>query len=202
MKNVDPRLWGHSAWNVLHYVSFYSKSSIDDLRSFFQAIQFVLPCSKCRESYMTHLMNLPFPAHKDHLPKWLFLLHQRVNATIPGQENPSFRWVSKQWHSNSKQDISTLDGWPFLFAMSQAYPSSKENVQFRRPFQNAVCTVLSELSNTILENTPVKCNEWIGKRNYNAWLKETYQAFYDVQRVPDRLAHIGNGVTCKDSCKL
>jgi hypothetical protein len=86
----DPRLWGPSAWIFLHFVTFCYPDEPSDFqkeqfRNFFHSLQFVLPCSVCRDHYKAWLNLYPvdkYLSNKSHLEEWIYLMHNYVNLRL------------------------------------------------------------------------------------------------------------------------
>lgn len=83
-----PEIWGRYAWNFLHLVTLdYPKNPTDtdkqNYYNFFNSVQHVLPCAKCRHNMTSHLKKYPLTndilSNRDALIKWLIDLHNMVN---------------------------------------------------------------------------------------------------------------------------
>ena len=83
-----PEIWGTYAWNFIHLVTLdYPKDPTDtdkqNYYNFFNSIQYVLPCAKCRRNMTSHLKKYPLTndvlSNRDALIKWLIDLHNVVN---------------------------------------------------------------------------------------------------------------------------
>lgn len=130
MASIDPKIWGSSAWKLLHDISFYVEGraaegdygAMKDARRFFMVLRGVLPCMKCQLSYDRHLLNLPFPQHGAALPRWVFELHNRVNDRLD-KRSGKHTWA--EWSASYRQGISRRrlkDIWPFVQSVAEIYP--------------------------------------------------------------------------------
>lgn len=84
-RNIDPKLWGSSAWHFLHYVTFAypekpTKIQKENMTNFFTNIGNVLPCESCRQNYVIELKNNPIKVNsRDELVAWLVEIHNSVS---------------------------------------------------------------------------------------------------------------------------
>ena len=61
---MDPSIWGKHGWKFIHFVAqgYPDKPSQEQklqYKNFFNSIQYVLPCSFCRDHYTQNLINNP-----------------------------------------------------------------------------------------------------------------------------------------------
>jgi hypothetical protein len=89
--NIDPNLWGPSSWKSMHYITFgYPEQPSEEVKNntynFFMALQYLLPCEKCRLDYKYHLLKNPLTeeilSSKAKLTRWLVDIHNAVNISI------------------------------------------------------------------------------------------------------------------------
>jgi hypothetical protein len=82
VEGIDPKIWGPSAWHVLHRIAATDDATIDK-HHFFASIRHILPCNMCRMNLEAHLKHLPIPTKNTNnaFPKWVWRLHNRVNQT-------------------------------------------------------------------------------------------------------------------------
>ncbi len=127
MGSIDPKIWGPSAWLLLHDVSFHiahskDTTAIDDVKPLFMSLRHILPCTRCQLSYDMHLLHLPFPKTNKDLPKWVYDLHNRVNDA----NKHTSRMVWKIWSARYPHEMVThrlKDIWPFIQSIAETYPS-------------------------------------------------------------------------------
>lgn len=89
MFNIDPKIWGHSAWEFLFYValSYSNNPSIEEqnnMKNFFLATGKILPCQKCRINFSNHLKKFPLNdyvlSNRDNLINWLVTINNEVRT--------------------------------------------------------------------------------------------------------------------------
>lgn len=85
---MKPNVWGSSAWIFLHSITltYPDKPSVEEknhIKQFFESLEYVLPCSKCRNHYYENLKKYPLNDTvlecKDNLVRWLIDIHNQVN---------------------------------------------------------------------------------------------------------------------------
>lgn len=83
-----PEIWGKHAWNFIHLTIFgypVNPSQQDKINyfNFFNDLQFVLPCDKCRFNLSQHLKKIPLTneilSDRSLFIKWGIDLHNMVN---------------------------------------------------------------------------------------------------------------------------
>jgi hypothetical protein len=87
---MQSQKWGPSAWTFLHSVSFnypLLPSFQDKLnyKNFFHSIQFILPCSFCRDYYSILLKYIKIDKYLDSrggITFWLFIIHNLINKKL------------------------------------------------------------------------------------------------------------------------
>ena len=88
MNNINPKLWGPSAWSFLHYITLaYPNNPTDidkiNIQNVFNNIGNVLPCEACRFNYSKNLLKHPLNDmalnSKNNLINWLINIHNEVN---------------------------------------------------------------------------------------------------------------------------
>jgi len=86
--NMDPKIWGESFWNTIHYIAInYPNNPSDEdktnVKIFFVSLSNLLPCEKCRHHYKLNLIKYPLSdkilSSKMNLFKWTNDLHNEVN---------------------------------------------------------------------------------------------------------------------------
>jgi hypothetical protein len=87
-RGVRPSYWGACAWSTIHYIAlaYPTKPAHQDqvdYRTFFESLQRVLPCKKCRDNMSKHLrdapITVPLSKGKYYLFDWTVHLHNTVN---------------------------------------------------------------------------------------------------------------------------
>ena len=80
--------WGPHAWVFLHSISFQypeKPTQKDKLiyKNFFESIQDILPCPKCKAHYSENIKKYPIQLNSRlHLIKWLIKIHNNVNISL------------------------------------------------------------------------------------------------------------------------
>lgn len=84
-------VWGPPLWHSLHTMSFnYPVSPTREQKqqyyAFFKSLQWVLPCSYCRDNYKKNLKILPLNSqsllNRNNFTRWLYDLHNLVNKNL------------------------------------------------------------------------------------------------------------------------
>lgn len=102
----DPKLWGPSAWRLMHLVAatYPERPTTETKRqyeSFFRSLEQVLPCAGCREGY-SYLINGPVAltpavlADRVALFRWTVEVHNAVNAKLGKEVLPD--WMTWYRH--------------------------------------------------------------------------------------------------------
>ena len=125
---MEPEIWGPHAWQFLHSItlSYPDNPTLEDKNNhayFFNSIQNILPCQKCRDHYTQNLQAFPVEQHldnKESLFRWLVDVHNRVNVTNNKREY-SYDEVTELYEKiYSKSEMSTgskLIGNKWLFIL-------------------------------------------------------------------------------------
>ena len=125
---MEPEVWGPHAWQFLHSItlSYPDNPTLEDKNNhaqFFNSIQNILPCQKCKDHYTQNLHILPIEQHldnKESLFRWSIDLHNRVNV-INNKREYSYDEVTelyeKMYDKSEKSIGSKLIGnkWLFIF---------------------------------------------------------------------------------------
>lgn len=118
-KGVDPKIWGASAWRILHRLSFTFKSA-KTAYEFYRSLLYLLPCPKCRMRFAKHIDSLPFPRNHKYVSNWVIKLHNMVNATL---EKPSID-LSLDQVRIANQEVDP-DEWVFIAAIAHTHPGKR-----------------------------------------------------------------------------
>jgi hypothetical protein len=99
------RFWGPAAWNFLfisimgHYPTHIDASDSEHIiiknafKNMLITLQIVMPCIYCRESFKKFLLELPIEPYligRIELMYWLYLMKDKVNNKLCGQENKCY----------------------------------------------------------------------------------------------------------------
>jgi hypothetical protein len=156
---MDTKYWGPSGWVLLHTISF-SKQDDSEITAFFSSLPYVLPCKYCRASlseYMTENV-LEDAVKAKTVPKWLYIIHNCVNAKLRGQhlrvdDDPPFSKVNKLYSErlNASCTKTNFDGWEFLFSIVENHPLARLSTS-GKPIHGA--------PENVLINDPLEKNRW------------------------------------------
>jgi hypothetical protein len=127
---MDTRFWGPSGWRLLHLVSFAASTlPAEALHTFFETLPFVLPCKFCRASLTDYIAADPIPRRAEDYARWLYRVHNRVNAKLREQKlldakDPSWNDVEKRYTEWLRAPCSAkqMVGWDFLFSVAYTTP--------------------------------------------------------------------------------
>lgn len=100
----NPKIWGPVLWRKLHTLSFQYPMKIDEndptdakiqdtVRKLFMELRNSIPCKTCRDSYRMFLKQMPIEPHlggREALSKWLYRLHNKVNAKLRNLERAKY----------------------------------------------------------------------------------------------------------------
>ena len=98
----DPIYWGPSAWKFLETVAFgYPENPTSEEQhaviNFLNALEYVLPCEKCKIHFSQNLKNKPVDAlNRDTLSRWVVDMHNIVNESL-GKDKVTYESVSEKY---------------------------------------------------------------------------------------------------------
>ena len=97
---------------------------------FFNSLPYVLPCKYCRKSLTEYITADPAEC-QDDMAKWLWRIHNDVNAKLrtqhlPTFDDPPFKIVKDFYESRLEAPCTktTFEGWEFLFSVAEGHPMS------------------------------------------------------------------------------
>ena len=105
---MPPNVWGPFFWNTIHIITLAYPSDPDEqtkqaAKDFFYSLQYLLPCSICKEHYRNHLANYPPEiSTKKDIIQYAFNLHNLVNKDLGKRE------ISYQEFINHIQSLSKI----------------------------------------------------------------------------------------------
>lgn len=84
----NTKVWGSSAWMFLHCISYTypekpTRKEKNEYKKFLHSLQYVLPCSKCREHTKTYFKNHPVDEaleSRDRFICYLITLRNYINV--------------------------------------------------------------------------------------------------------------------------
>jgi len=123
---MDTRFWGPSGWQFLHLVAAGGEAK----KEFWNSLPYILPCKFCRASLTQYYIDHPIPTDKKKIEKWLWTIHNEVNAKLRGQgqsipPDPPFSEVKKLYQEKLAQGCTktVFPGWDFFFSIADNHPS-------------------------------------------------------------------------------
>jgi hypothetical protein len=131
---MDTRFWGPSGWRLLHLITFDYKPHQQKkaVQAVFETLPYVLPCKFCRYSLTDYMREKPILSalkSRSLLTKWLYTIHNMVNAKLRGQgitteEDPPFENVQQIYEERLQAGCSRVEfeGWDFLFSVAENHP--------------------------------------------------------------------------------
>lgn len=129
---MDTRYWGPSGWRLLHLIAHGGRGP---LAEFFGVLPYVLPCKHCRANLSEHIEADPIPKGAEAFPRWLWRIHNAVNAKLRQQgigatapsATPPFEKVRRIYEDRLAAGCSRthFEGWEFLFSVGEAHPHSR-----------------------------------------------------------------------------
>lgn len=124
-----PEIWGKSGWDFIHFVTLdypLNPTQTDKINyyKYFQALQHVLPCEKCRYNMTSHLKKYPLTdevlSSRDNLVKWGIDLHNIVNH-YTGKKMLTYQealaQINKSANPNKQYGISNCQYYLILFVV-------------------------------------------------------------------------------------
>lgn len=146
---MDTRFWGPDGWKLLHSIAIGypenpTKVEKDVYSSFFNGLKYVLPCIYCRRSYTQYINELPvepFLKNRRELSKWLYEIHNKVNAKLRGQglnpnADPPFEDIYMRYGEYVREinqaNCVSMPGWDFIYCILFVFPENKKNIEVAR----------------------------------------------------------------------
>ena len=97
--HLSPTVWGPFFWHTIHIAALgYPKEPTYTekraAKEFFENLQFLIPCSVCRDHYSNHMKTKPITTFLDRradLFRWTIDIHNEVNKAL---EKPT--WTEQE----------------------------------------------------------------------------------------------------------
>ena len=123
---MNNNIWGPSAWLFLHSVTFQypeepTMEDKENYKQFFNSLQNILPCPKCRDHYQKNIQDLPIQLNsRDELIQWLINIHNNVNKSN-NKDILSYEDVKKiylnSYNYSIEKDESVKSNMTFILAI-------------------------------------------------------------------------------------
>jgi len=110
-------VWGPGMWHYLHTMSFNypvkpTKYDKKHYRDFVLQLQYVLPCSKCRENLKKNFKELPLTQadmeNRYTFSKYIYKLHEKVNTLLNKKSGLTYCDVRERYEHFRSRCIKTL----------------------------------------------------------------------------------------------
>ncbi len=114
-QNFEPTIWGPHAWFFLETITMAypenpDKEDIKNTKMFFNSLQYVIPCEKCRKNYNKHLKLHPLNDNvlkdRSSLFKWIVDVHNSVDYSKKKKYDEDYRFYTNKYSDEPKQEIS------------------------------------------------------------------------------------------------
>jgi hypothetical protein len=107
---MNTSFWGPHAWRFLHAITFdYPEKPTSQQKQyygqFFNTLQYVLPCAKCRSHFAKMLEAHPIEPHlnsKKELSEYLVECHNKVNERL-GKPSMTYEEVKELYENQQTQ---------------------------------------------------------------------------------------------------
>jgi len=172
---MDPKVWGPSAWSMLHFFASHSIQTEQKqaLCKIIQSLPRVLPCAKCRYNFKDHIRSLPPPCNTDNIGKrsllmWTFRLHNRVNKSLGKPE------MSSDILAKYKGNFTWRDIGPFVSSIVHAHPGKKFLDQYS-DVRDAYVNFFQSLSIFLDCHTYPREDVIMNKRRLQCWFSHIYK---------------------------
>ena len=211
---MDTRFWGPSGWRLLHLMA-EGGFPTEDARKFWLYLPYVLPCKFCRSSLTEYYKKYPVPTKGTDLPKWIWSIHNCVNAKLRkqglcGYDDPPFHQVSARYNDmfNAGCTVTEFPGWIFLFSIADNHPKygesmpmpfpakiSPESLEDRNQYnlltKEERLTLLKEWLLSVPHALPYK--EW--RESWHKWAKNVHSSLKNRKALMSWLWKIQCGMT-------
>jgi hypothetical protein len=172
---MDTRFWGPDGWKLLHsitanYPDHPSETDKHLYSTFFNCIEYVLPCIYCRNSFKEYIskekINLD---NKRSLCEWLYNIHNLVNDKLRKQGNndepdPKFADIYNKYllyvDEINNSNCINMPGWDFIYCIFFNYPIDVKELNHERIRGYAIflLTIFKILPFKIVKNIILDCN--------------------------------------------
>jgi hypothetical protein len=110
-------VWGPGMWHYLHTMSFNypvkpTKHEKKHYRDFVIQLQYVLPCSKCRENLKKNFKELPLTMedmeNRYTFSKYIYKLHEKINTMLNKNSGLTYCDVRERYEHFRSRCVKTL----------------------------------------------------------------------------------------------
>ena len=112
-QSFDPNIWGPHAWffletTVMSYPIDPSEKDKLNFKSFFNTLQFIIPCDKCRINYTIHLKKYPLTEkvfeNRDNMFEGIVNMHNSVDPSKKKSYKETYDYYINQYSENSTRE--------------------------------------------------------------------------------------------------
>lgn len=168
---IDPKIWGSSAWTIIHTTAFNAKTKEWQriAKHMYYSFLYILPCDKCRKNYDTHLVNLPVPDSVEDLGKWSYTIHKRISPTLI-----TFAEAKQKWSGHT---LNVAEMVPFLDSIAATHPSARNiDSVYRDNLYNFIHSLVY-----FMGIPPISKTEIASRTSFKQWLKKLKKK-YNIAR--------------------
>ena len=133
-QNFEPNIWGPHAWFFLETITMayptdptYNEKKMAE--NFFNSLQFMIPCEKCRNNYKQHLKLFPLTekvlSSRDNLFMWIINVHNSIHKNKQKSYDDTFKYYMDQYNFkineenkiNKKSKMKNILFFIFMFTI-------------------------------------------------------------------------------------
>jgi hypothetical protein len=112
--SFDPTIWGPHAWFFLEtitlgYPTNPTEKEKSNTKNFFYALQFVIPCEKCRVNYSEHLHKYPLSnnvlENRDNLFNWIVNIHNSVDPNKIISHKETYDYYNSKFEGDDEKKV-------------------------------------------------------------------------------------------------
>ena len=108
-QNISPKIWGPHFWYMMRCIAstYPNNPTIDNMthaKIFYNELQYLLPCKKCRTSLTQHYEKYPIDewlVNNTKLSEWVELIYMETTNSISKENN------NKNTKKNTKKNKNT-----------------------------------------------------------------------------------------------
>lgn len=181
---IDPKIWGASAWALIHATAFNAKTQEDQrmAKHMYYSFLYILPCDKCRKNYDTHLVKLPVPDGVSNLARWSYTIHKRISS-----RNLTFQEAKNRWLNHK---ITVHEIVPFLESIANTHPSA---MSIDSMYRDSLFYFIESLV-YFVGVPPISKFDIVSRTSFKLWLKK-------VKRTYQVHSNLGINKTCNIACQ-
>lgn len=109
----NPKIWGPSTWIFLHSMSFSypekpTKKEKKNYKNFLTSLQYVLPCSLCREHYAEYIKKHSLDEALESQKKminYFIKLHNHINQKYKNKPKLTIQEAKNSFHNFSMSQL-------------------------------------------------------------------------------------------------